>query len=252
MKVQLLSDLHLEFFRDQGTEFIKSLDPSGVDVLILAGDISVGGRIRSALRQFCEKYPRVIYVSGNHEYYRCSPEEVAEYIEEAKAASPNLHVLDSSMVEIGGVRFAGATLWFRDDPMNFTYQNMLNDFHMIEDFVPWVYDENRKAEAFLGDVLSALEGPPDVVVTHHLPSNECVTPQYQGSPLNRFFVAPVADITPVDLLPRYWFFGHTHDPNSFTREGCRFQCNPMGYPHEPKRGFQKKLVFEIQPRSALP
>lgn len=249
MRVSLLSDTHLEFYKDQGQSFIEGLDPSGVDVLILAGDITVGGRIRSALKQFCAKYPHVIYLTGNHEYYRCSPDEVAEYIEEAKAASPNLTVLDNSTVEIGGVRFAGTSLWFRDDPMNFRYQGMLNDFNMIEDFVPWVYDENRKAEAFLKEVLST-PGAVDVVVTHHLPSYECVSPQYQGSPLNRFFVAPVADTVPAENLPRYWFFGHTHSPNSFVRDGCQFICNSRGYPHEPKDGFKEKLVFEIEPRSA--
>ena len=42
MIVQLLSDLHLEMHRDDGRSFLASLDPSGVDLLIVAGDVHSG------------------------------------------------------------------------------------------------------------------------------------------------------------------------------------------------------------------
>ena len=45
MRLQLLSDLHFEFHRDGGRSFVDSLDPGGIDVLVLAGDIAVGERI---------------------------------------------------------------------------------------------------------------------------------------------------------------------------------------------------------------
>src|SRR5450631_3269273 len=41
MKLQIMSDLHLEMHADRGAEFIRSLDPTGVDVLVLAGDITM-------------------------------------------------------------------------------------------------------------------------------------------------------------------------------------------------------------------
>lgn len=250
MKVQLHSDLHLEFLKHKWPEFIDTLDPSGVDVLVLAGDIHVGAGIKSALKRFCERYPTVVFVSGNHEMYHSSPAEHQEYLGEALQASSNLRVLDAtSVIDVGGVKFAGGTLWFRDDPMNAVYQRMLNDFDLIEDFVPWVYEENHRTEHFLKGVLTGpLETMPDVVVTHHLPSERCVVPQYKGDVLNRFFVAPVADDIPEEFLPRFWCFGHTHGPNQFTVGSCRFLCNPKGYPHERVRGFSPKLVFEVEPR----
>ena len=247
MRIQVLSDVHLEFLRDKWRAWVDALDPSGVDVLVLAGDIHVGAGIKPSLKLFCERYPEVVFVAGNHEYYSSSPAEVEEYLGEAKATSPNLHVLECSTVTIGGVRFAGTSLWFRDSPMNVSYQHMLNDFNLIEDFVPWVYGENQKAEAFLRAELSG-PTPPDVIVTHHLPSDRCVVPQYRGDPLNRFFVAPVADDIAEECLPRFWCFGHTHGPNQFTVGSCRFACNPRGYPHERVQGFNPKLVFEVEPR----
>ena len=40
MKLQIMSDLHLEMHADGGAELIRELDPTGVDVLVLAGDIT--------------------------------------------------------------------------------------------------------------------------------------------------------------------------------------------------------------------
>ena len=72
MRVQLLSDLHLEFHRDGGKAFLKSLDPSGVDVLVLAGDVDVAaGGLLQSLTSICRLYrdSSVVYVAGNHEFY---------------------------------------------------------------------------------------------------------------------------------------------------------------------------------------
>lgn len=246
MRAAVLSDIHVEFHRDNGKSFIQSLDPTGVDVLILAGDVANASTIRQALEGLCARFEKaqVLYVVGNHELYGGSPDKVYADICRAAAKCPNLRFLDHKMVEVGGVRFAGSTLWFRDDPLNAIYQNSLNDFYQIKGFVPWVYDENRKAEGFLRAVMAS-RTPPDVIVTHHLPSQRCVVPQYRGSPLNRFFVAPVADGGMP--LPKLWVYGHTHTPFDEVHDGCRFLCNAFGYPHEPKRQFRESLTIEMEP-----
>src|SRR5579862_7134366 len=80
MKLQIMSDLHLEMHADQGAALLASLDPTDVDVLVLAGDIT-SARDYPALRNVFEplagKYRHVLYVPGNHEYYKTSPEVVA-------------------------------------------------------------------------------------------------------------------------------------------------------------------------------
>ena len=64
MKLHILSDLHIEF----GPFTLPNTD---ADVVILAGDIHVGTRgIEWATRAIEGK--EVIYVIGNHEYYRGS------------------------------------------------------------------------------------------------------------------------------------------------------------------------------------
>jgi predicted phosphodiesterase len=75
MRIQILSDLHFEFHRDNGRSFVETLDPAGVDALVLAGDISVGDDLPEALGLLCRRFhdAAVIYVHGNHEFYYAYP-----------------------------------------------------------------------------------------------------------------------------------------------------------------------------------
>lgn len=247
MRVALVSDLHFEFHRDYGDAIVASLDPTGVDVLVLAGDIAVGARLPEALGKLCQRYAKakVLLVLGNHEYYQTSPEAMEDVCHQARVENPNLEILDNRVVDIQGVRFAGTSLWFRDDPLNAKYKDGLTDFGVIRNFVPWVYQQNQMSEQFIRTVLKS-ERPPDVVVTHHLPSERCVAERYKGDNLNRFFVAPIADSLP--KLPRYWFYGHTHTALDEEWDGCRFATNPKGYPNEAKWStFRKDLTFTIEP-----
>src|SRR4051812_46879005 len=66
MKIQILSDLHLE---GGIPRLLKDFKPSG-DVLVLAGDITSATK-RGALDEvFGSVDVPILYVLGNHEYYR--------------------------------------------------------------------------------------------------------------------------------------------------------------------------------------
>ena len=67
MRIQPVSDLHLEFDPDHGKSFAQSLPVLG-DVLVLAGDILPIRRpphVREMLGWFCDRFPLVVYVPGN-------------------------------------------------------------------------------------------------------------------------------------------------------------------------------------------
>lgn len=251
MRVQILSDLHLECDPDHGAAFMASVDPGGVDVLVVAGDVHPVLGLSDALRRVCRRYDQaqVVYTPGNHEYYGATPEHVGRVLSEIQRDIPNLHVLDGGTEEVGGVKFAGATLWFRDDLMNSRYRGLIADFRHIYGLEPWVYTENKKAEAFLRRQLAS-DRPPDVVVTHHLPSWECVVPRYRGQQINRFFVAPVADdlVQEGIRLPPVWVCGHTHAVIDQMQHGCRFVCHPRGYPSERRDNFKGGLMLDVGSR----
>ncbi|WP_316234270.1 metallophosphoesterase [Bradyrhizobium sp. SZCCHNR1098] len=83
----------------------------GVDVVVVAGDVCEGvvnGFAR--LREIVAEGVPIIMVMGNHEYYhRTLPTELK--LARAEAARFGVDLLENDAVVLGGVRFAGATLW---------------------------------------------------------------------------------------------------------------------------------------------
>ena len=245
MRLQILSDLHLEFHADGGKSFLASLDPEGVDVLVIAGDLGLVGHLLRALDALCRKYPEVVYVVGNHEYYNSSPGEVHEQLGLIEGVLPNLHWLHHSNVVLKDPRtgkicvFAGTPLWFPKTPDTDTLKGWLNDFQMIEGFEPWVYRENQKAEEFLHKAAPKA----DVVVTHHLPSYLSVPDRHIGQKTNCFFVCPVEGYMGDRQL---WVHGHTHDSCWYKAGDTQVVCNPFGYAgRDENPHFNDKLVVEV-------
>lgn len=247
MLVQPMSDLHLEFDKDGGETFVTELPVLG-DVLVLAGDVlplRTEKEIARVFGWFCQRFPQVVFVPGNHEYYGTTPFEATAKLQSVGARLANLHVLDGGMTTILGRRFVGATMWFREvepsERPKFPNLELLNDFRLIADFVPWVYETHHTDLAFLEENVR----PGDVVVTHHLPHDRSVAQQFIGSPLNRFFVAddamPLAERSGAAL----WIHGHTHIPCDYLLGDTRVVCNPRGYPNERKPPMNPGLTVEV-------
>lgn len=226
MRIQLLSDLHFEFHRDGGRSFVESLDASRTDVLVLAGDIAVAEGIGEALALFSAHYSRaqIVYVHGNHEFYGSDRATVLAHTRSLVAVLPNVHFLDGESVEIAGQRILGAPLWFPHSAQCDFLQGALNDFSMIRDYSTWVYEENARAVRFLEQELR----PGDIVVTHHLPARAAISPQYEDSPLNVFFLSDQEALIRA-RQPSYWFHGHTHDSVRVRVGNTLILCNPFGY-----------------------
>ena len=178
MKMHILSDLHLEF-----SEFRPPADNG--DVVVLAGDIHTGDAgIGWARAIFPDQ--EIVYVAGNHEFYgRDRLETLSELRIAARECA--VHFLDDEAIEIGGVRFIGATLWtdfnlFGKERRQFAMaegQRGLNDFSLIREgsaqFSP--ADSIRLHENSLAFLEGELQKPfagKTVVVTHHLPSIQSI------------------------------------------------------------------------------
>jgi 3',5'-cyclic AMP phosphodiesterase CpdA len=183
MRIRILSDLHLEFYRDQPLPDIR--DNVDCDVVVLAGDIHSGTKgIEWAARTFDRP---VIYVLGNHEYYR---QDAMKLRRDARiqAKATGVHLLERDEVRINGQRFLGCTLWtdfsLGPEPRYFAArlaETQLSDFRMIRyrrgritvDAMSEWYRESRKwLEARLD------EPDPAVVVTHFVPSPQLIHPTF--------------------------------------------------------------------------
>jgi Icc-related predicted phosphoesterase len=243
MRLQLLSDLHFEFHRDGGRSFVDSLDSSGVDVLVLAGDIAVGAGIGEALGLFCRHYAAatVLYVHGNHEFYKTERAEVLAFTQQAERDHANLVWLDNTSVELMGRRFVGTPLWFAGAPFGPKLKRAMSDFTEIRNFETWVYAENERAVAMLHAEL----GRDDVVVTHHLPSQRSVSRRFVGHPLNPFFVCDLEALI-AERQPRLWVHGHTHDSVHYAIGRTTVLCNPFGYAgYELNAAFSHNLIVDV-------
>ena len=241
LRVQVMSDLHLEFYRDRGAAFLAALDPSGADVLVVAGDLTSASLLADALTRLCSKYRDVVYVSGNHEAYGTTPRSVEELRDRLVRDLNNLYWLDEDFVVIQGQRFVGTTLWFPDSPESRSHRDRVNDFRMIRDFTPWVFEKNARAVRFLDENVHA----GDVVVTHYLPSQRSVDFAYAGDPSNAFFVCDVEPLV-AQRSAALWVHGHTHTACDYALGRTMVLCNPRGYPREASAsGFDEKLVVEV-------
>jgi predicted phosphodiesterase len=238
MKLQIMSDLHLEMHADSGAELIRDLDPTGVDVLVLAGDIAMARHyedLESVFKPLARKYRHILYVPGNHEYYKSSPTQVARNLAKLAKEVPEVVIPQNGPVVIGDQRFVGGTMWFRPDPMGQLNKRFMNDFSLIQDFEPWVYDQNVAFEKALATQVEAS----DVVVTHHLPAPESVPPRFARSAINAFFVCDMTSYLR-ELQPKLWIHGHTHDRCDYVIDKTRVVANPLGYPNE----FRSLEAFE--------
>jgi len=244
MRIKICSDLHFEFHKDKGHGFIRNMDSTDVDVLVLAGDITQHYWAHNHIRELCDKFSNVVLIAGNHEHYDSSFEQVRHIFNTLSQKIDNFNFLDNSTITIGGQRFVGTTLWFPDGPTNFMYKHGLNDFEWIRDFEKKVYTENKNAQEFLYKTVDKN----DIVVTHHLPSFNCVSSQYRNgldSALNVFFVCDMEKLI-MDKQPKIWCHGHGHNHSDMMFGKTRVIRNPLAYPHEHYScGYIEKLIIEV-------
>jgi predicted phosphodiesterase len=169
-----MSDLHIETLSNNLC--IDNFVRKSADILILAGDI---GRVHKYeqlerfLKDLCPRFEIVLYVLGNHEYYRVdnipqkSMEDILLDVNKIKEQIPNLHILNRNSVIIEDVCVVGCTLWsqavvdvppyiVRIPDMNmFKYNSLFTqDLHYIENMVEYCQKKKLKM----------------LMVTHHCPT----------------------------------------------------------------------------------
>jgi Icc-related predicted phosphoesterase len=228
MKIKLISDVHFEFQEDERL-FVKKAD---ADVLVIAGDLAVGYLpVWGALKRFADIYKEVVYVPGNHEYYRQDMDEFDDYIRRFSYGT-NIHFMNPGTVKIGDVTFIGAALWtnFRDDFMaKSAARDMISDFRQIPKF-----SIHKAAELFADHYdyiklqYEAVEGK-KVIVTHFLPAIECISPQFRGEGLINYYFANDLGGWIDNMKDTTWLFGHTHDYIDVTLGDTKVLASPYGY-----------------------
>jgi len=247
--VTLLSDLHLEFWGGSERKHLEEFKISKDMPLIIPGDLTTfrtpsysRWEPETILDYLCDQAPMVIYLPGNHEYYKAvSTAYVDDRISEIESELTNLKVLRTNEVFLyEDKRFIGDTMWFPNIPEVEINKGCINDTFLIKDLLPWAYNKNTDFRNWVSK--ECRKG--DIVITHHLPTNECQPVQFRNHETSPYFVSDMKDIITANE-PSVWIFGHTHSRRDFTEHNTRLLCNAIGYPLELYNEEYPKSEFEI-------
>lgn len=249
---RIISDIHLEHHKDI-SPFLRSFCARPkADYLILAGDVCAPNELRKLslfLAYVSPLYERIIYVLGNHEYYKyfdhtCETyyldrrlsEKIPNMYRSVCAPFHNVTLLENESYVDEHVSIYGTTLWTNIHGRAVLFMNDLN-YLGLEEYLG-MHEKAKKALESLPD-----RGH-DIIVTHHMPSYDFVAPQYKNTgTMNSGFASHCDYLFP--KAKKYWIFGHTHTPVCQDKDGIRFICNPVGYPGEEGRGPIEDIVISL-------
>lgn len=249
MKIQIISDLHLEFGE-------INIDFSNSDLVVLAGDINIGIKGIEWIKKTIPDKP-VIYVLGNHEYYKGSYPKTLHKISSIAAGS-NIHILENSTFEIDGWLFHGATLWtdfsmFGDPKSYGAYcQEKMNDYKLIRRDPSYsklrsidTYAIHQNSRKWLIQSLQVSAKKKNIVITHHVPSQQSIPLSFQYDILSSAYASNLEALI-FEYQPAYWIHGHIHTPCSYNIGATKIICNPLGYQDEPFNGHSTSLIIDLE------
>lgn len=263
MKVCILSDLHLEIFNikfskidcdimvlagDIGTgtmakDFIMWHLENGVKhILYVFGNHEFWNKETNSISKFFNPtiYEESSTLSDSYQY------TIDQWLELDKKIE-RLHVLHNKEFIYKNIRFLGTTLWtdFNKKIENQYFAlNNINDYKYItyqdRNLQPHdVFNFHIKAKKWLINNLEPKEVESKlnidlkvdlktVVISHHLPSYNCIDQKYKDSFLNSSFASNLDKLMEKYKID-YWIHGHTHSSIDTLLYDTRIICNPRGY-----------------------
>lgn len=240
MRIQFMSDLHLEFLQSFPFK-LKKVAP----ILVLCGDI---GYISSPLFHnfidtVCSMWDKVIFVYGNHEFQNIDDTKFPINVLKSEythlfSKYKNLIVLDNDTIEIDDIVFIGTTLWsYIPSHVN---DLQLNDFKLIYTSRNTLMNKKYYNKLFLEN-LNFLKNNIDyysklnkkiVILTHHSPLTYQIQSKYStyygyGTNICEYLCNNNNNNNVV-----LWIFGHTHENCNIEINGVQYITNQLGYSDE--------------------
>ena len=245
MKIAYISDLHLGDIPSwECDNRIGMLNGVEADYLIMAGDICNNRYAAYTLDKIHPKVKKVIIVKGNHEYYH---NNINYHVE----SPPHVVCLEAGKPFVdGSVAFVGDTLWTHVPERRMAaIERFMNDYAVIEsgdgdELTCW--DTNALHEKQKAGLLVDCYEHSDkqiVMVTHHSPSYNGVSPKFATHPANCAFHSDAIEMFSGVENIKAWIHGHTHDEIAYKHKHIDVLCNPAGY-HGERGGFEIKC-FEV-------
>ena len=249
LEIQVASDLHIEE-NDVDDIDIKDYITPQAPILILASDIGnlyKKKQLLNFLKKLSEKFVAIVYIPGNHEYYRVKNTRALPFyklnfvLKEIEDDIENLYILQQDCVEINNIVFAGCTLWsnfnlpylpkfivrikgFTKDYYNSLYYR---DLKFIKKVIRYCSDNDKKL----------------IMITHHVPS-------YNINTVKKFDKYSSLYFSNLDYLLEsgkinIWICGHIHINFDIKFGTTRLVSNQKGKRKDNVTTFSKKFLIEV-------
>lgn len=254
MRLQLLSDLHLE------AETFAPEPAPDADLLVLAGDIDAG---HEGLERFRDWPVPVLFVAGNHEYDERDFDAATAALR-LRCERAGIRMLERESVVLRVrerlVRFVGTTLWNdfdlfgpskRDQCMRAARYFIEQVQRSVRNGRPMdahaLREEGLRCRDWLREQLRQPRHAPGqwdatVVVTHFAPSLRSTDPRYPVNGATASFCNAYDDMIGHSDL---WLHGHLHCRHDYRVGDSRVVCNSRGHASKGESGdFQAQGVWE--------
>lgn len=241
LRIQFVSDLHLEF--EQNHQWLNNnpLEVTG-DVLLIAGDtayLDVPESGRDTYSQYTfwdwasEHYKQVIVCLGNHDFYgyydlATIPDGYCKQIRH------NVHAYYNKVVSLGDVDIIVSTLWsFIELCDAYQTERGVSDFYRImynghrltaDDFNA----EHERCFDFIRKAVKDSKANTKIVLTHHVPTQQCTAKEFQGSVINGAFTVELGNFIAGSDID-YWIYGHSHRNIDVVLGNTHILSNQLGY-----------------------
>lgn len=256
MKIQYMSDLHMEFA--ENSSYLQNLEiPVTGDILVLAGDIfNLKNTVTPPLDSFWDwaskNYRQVILIPGNHEYY-LNGDVVSDGLQWKRMFRDNVGYYQNQVVNIDDTDLILSTMW-----SNVPSSEEYFVFHGLTDFRQTRFEGrhltienyNYMHQCCLDFIVKSVKNSTAanvVVVTHHLPSFEVVASQFRHSNINSAFATELGNFISYSRIDA-WIYGHSHTNIDIEIGNTKVISNQLGYVFcndHIKNGFDPQKYIEI-------
>lgn len=258
MKIQVVSDLHLEFPENKKWLEENPLIPQG-DVLLIAGD-TIPDKYKKKARKFYQKvsddFPFIISTMGNHEFYKGIVDYAYPFYQSSIAEN---HIrLNNRSHMIGDVKFIVSILWTHIPRHSWDNISLgMNDYRQIyrEDFIHhdknpltvWDTDGFHKESVnYLKEELESSAEEKIIVMTHHVPCFESIAGPRVPPNMMHAYASDLTGLIKDNPNIKYWICGHAHDHNQTEIGNTLVVRNPLGYVENGQQAdFVRDFVLEV-------
>jgi hypothetical protein len=237
VRIQYASDLHLEFAENSSYLKHHPLIVAG-DILLLAGDVGYIGDDNYSKHPFwdwaSDNFEKVIVIPGNHEFYKMFDIDKM-YNGWKYPIRSNVCCYYNTVIPLrNDVELIATTLWSMIEQKNAFYtESAITDFRRIRygsQPLDWnrFNEEHERCVDFLTDSIERSSAKHILVASHHVPSFDLMSPEFDGSPLNGAFTVelkPLISESPIE----YWIYGHSHRNIDAVIGKTKCVSNQLGY-----------------------